>query len=678
MESFITSRCNTHMWHHPSDEEIAQLEAQGCISTSWNQLWLHDYTDVAYIKRTTFMGHVAVGATREYVASPGGLMKHSGVNDVTLCDTFIGDDCLVEHVNGCISHYVIERGVSICNVDEMSVQGTSTFGQGVSLCVLSESGGRELIMHDALTSTEAYIQTLHTYIPGLTAQLHRMALQRAGEVRSSYGCIGAGAKIFHAGRITNVMVGAHAYIDGADELEEGTIVSFPSAPVYVGRGVKARQFIFQTDSRITDDARLLRVYVGQASEVGGAMSATDVFMGCNCQAFNGEMCSVLAGPYTVTHHKNTLLIGGAFSFLNAGSGTNQSNHMYKLGPSHYGILERGCKTGSSSHILWPAHFGVFTTVMGRFKAQGHFAHLPFSYAVEDGLHGRIIPAVGIMKIGTLRDLLKWPDRDARSEEVMRLDRVCYDVFSPFIYQEIEQGVKELEQLLLVEDGRGEGDVSYGQAHISMRHVRQGLHLYKGALDVIHALALVRLLKQLEEQYEVDAESIYDTLNRHVPDVTWVDAGGLMVSSQSLWQVEQEVCEGKINHVSLLNDKWVSLSDDYSHAKLDYMRLHVSRFLMEENGLACSSLIADGIIPLLERALTFVNTWRASVLADAQADLTLGEHAVFNVDAMPGWGNDLTQVRGTVNDLSVVRTIDNLSSGVIAPIEEWLTKLTIQQ
>jgi hypothetical protein len=40
-----------------------------------------------------------------------------------------------------------------------------------------------------------------------------------------------------------------------------------------------------------------------------------------------------------------LLLAGLFSFFNAGSGTNQSNHLYKLGPVHQGVLERGCKTG---------------------------------------------------------------------------------------------------------------------------------------------------------------------------------------------------------------------------------------------------------------------------------------------------------------------------------------------
>lgn len=94
------------------------------------------------------------------------------------------------------------------------------------------------------------------------------------------------------------------------------------------------------------------------------------------------MCH-FAGPFTVTHHKSTLLIAGMFSFMNAGSGSNQSNHMYKLGPIHQGALERGAKTTSDSYILWPARIGAFSLVMGRHVNHPDTSDLPFSYLIED-------------------------------------------------------------------------------------------------------------------------------------------------------------------------------------------------------------------------------------------------------------------------------------------------------
>ena len=105
--------------------------------------------------------------------------------------------------------------------------------------------------------------------------------------------------------------------------------------------------------------------MGQACHLGHTYSASDSLFFSNCQEENGEACAIFAGPFTVTHHKSTLLIAGMFSFMNAGSGSNQSNHMYKLGPIHQGALERGAKTTSDSYILWPARIGAFSLVMGR-------------------------------------------------------------------------------------------------------------------------------------------------------------------------------------------------------------------------------------------------------------------------------------------------------------------------
>ena len=113
----------------------------------------------------------------------------------------------------------------------------------------------------------------------------------------------------------------------------------------------------------------------------------------NCQGENGEACAIFAGPFTVTHHKSTLLIAGMFSFMNAGSGSNQSNHMYKLGPIHQGTMERGAKTTSDSYILWPARVGAFSLVMGRHVNHADTSNLPFSYLIEQRNTTYLVPGV---------------------------------------------------------------------------------------------------------------------------------------------------------------------------------------------------------------------------------------------------------------------------------------------
>ncbi len=56
--------------------------------------------------------------------------------------------------------------------------------------------------------------------------------------------------------------------------------------------------------------------------------------------------------------------------------------MYKLGPLHQGIVERGSKTGSFSYMLWPSKIGAFTAVIGKHYSNMDTTDFPFSYINE--------------------------------------------------------------------------------------------------------------------------------------------------------------------------------------------------------------------------------------------------------------------------------------------------------
>ena len=162
-------------------------------------------------------------------------------------------------------------------------------------------------------------------------------------------------------------------------------------------------------------AILHNCFVGQAVRIEKQFSAENCLFFANCFASHGEACSVFAGPYTVTHHKSTLLIAGLFSFFNAGSGTNQSNHLYKLGPVHQGICERGCKTGSNAYLVWPARVGAFSTIIGSHYLHFDTSSMPFSYLLEENGRTILVPGTAIKSVGTVRDEHKWPQRDNRKD-----------------------------------------------------------------------------------------------------------------------------------------------------------------------------------------------------------------------------------------------------------------------
>ena len=93
---------------------------------------------------------------------------------------------------------------------------------------------------------------------------------------------------------------------------------------------------------------LRRCFVGEGVVIENGFSAENSLFFANSHLNHGEACAVFAGPYTVSHHRSTLLIAGYFSFFNAGSGANQSNHMYKSGPDI-----RGFTCGDASSAATP-------------------------------------------------------------------------------------------------------------------------------------------------------------------------------------------------------------------------------------------------------------------------------------------------------------------------------------
>ena len=99
-------------------------------------------------------------------------------------------------------------------------------------------------------------------------------------------------------------------------MENGTVC----AGAYVGIDVQARDFIAAEGARIDGGTLLERCFAGECCTLDKHFTAVDSLFFANSHCENGEAVSIFAGPYTVSHHKSSLLIAGMFSFFNAGSG----------------------------------------------------------------------------------------------------------------------------------------------------------------------------------------------------------------------------------------------------------------------------------------------------------------------------------------------------------------------
>lgn len=607
-----------------TNEEINRLEAQACSASDWNDVQVDEYFTPDYVHHARFSGMVRLGVFEYEFALPGGICKHAGLSYVTLHNVTVGDNCCIENVKNYIANYEIGAYTFIENVDIILVDKKSRFGNGVEVSVLNETGGREVMIHDRLSAHQAYIMALYRHRPQLIERMKTLIEAYADEHASDVGTIGSHVTIVNSGYIKNVRIGDYCEIEGAGRLKNGSINSNVADPVHIGYGVVCDDFIISSGSHIEDGTMITRCFVGQACHMGHNYSASDSLFFSNCQEENGEACAIFAGPFTVTHHKSTLLIAGMFSFMNAGSGSNQSNHMYKLGPIHQGALERGAKTTSDSYILWPARIGAFSLVMGRHVNHPDTSDLPFSYLIEDKNTTYLAPGVNLRSVGTIRDAQKWPKRDLRKDPV-RLDQINYNLLSPYTIQKMMKGRSILKELQRV-SGETSEIYSYQSAKIKNSALNKGIGFYETAIHKFLGNSVIKRLEGIcfKNNEEIRCRLQPDTV---IGEGEWVDISGLIAPKTEIERLMNDIETGTLYTVDQIHDRFAEMHANY----YTYEWTWAYGKMLEFYGLNAETITAKDIINI-------VHQWQKSVVG---LDRMVYEDAKkeFSLTSMTGFGAD---------------------------------------
>lgn len=623
-----------------TEGEVRTLEAHLCTAADWDIIEVSEDFSPEHVRNTRFSGRIRMGAFRKEFSLPGGMRKHSGLYHATLHNVVVGDDCCIENVKNYIANYTIGHDTFIENVDIILTDGTSSFGNGVEVSVLSETGGREVAIHDRLSAQTAYIMALYRHRPEMISRLKEMVAHYVEGVSSDMGTIGSDVVIVDSGYIKNVKVGDCCKIEGASRLKNGSINSTYDAPVHVGVGVIGDDFIISGGACVEDGVTFSRCFIGQACKLGHNYSATDSLFFANCQGENGEACSIFAGPFTVTHHKSTLLIAGMFSFMNAGSGSNQSNHMYKLGPIHQGIMERGAKTASDSYILWPAKVGAFSLVMGRHVSHQDTSDLPFSYLIEQQNVSFIMPGANLKSVGTIRDAKKWPVRDRRTGND-RLDQVNCNLLSPYTIQKMLNGISVLKRLQEI-SGVNSDIYSYQSGKIKNTSLRNGLKYYGMAIDKFLGNSLITRIMNSE------FESIEDLRKALVPtseygEGDWVDISGLIAPKNAVLDLLDDIQNGVLTDVEAVNSRFADMHAKYYRYEWKW----AYRVIREYYGTDLSTASAEDLQAIVRRWKESVTGLDNMIYDDARKEFSLSAMTSFGADGDEAqMREDFMQVRGS--------------------------------
>jgi hypothetical protein len=637
-------------WRPLTPAEISKLTSQGCTSPDWSKVQVADGFNPERVKTTAFSGDVRLGLFQKDIHFEGGLTRPSGISNATIHNCCIGNNVYINQIKSYIANYTIEDDVIIENVDLLAVDAQTSFGNGTDAAVINEAGGREIPIYDHLSAQLGYVIALYRHRPKLIEKLRAMISQYAASVASSMGVVGAGAKIFNSRIIKNVRIGPAATIEGASRLENGSINSCPQDPVYIGPGVFAHNFIACSGSKISDGAIVSNCFVGQATELAKQYSAENSVFFANCGGFHGEACAIFAGPYTVTHHKSTLLIAGLFSFLNAGSGTNQSNHMYKLGPVHQGIVERGSKTASDSYMLWPAKVGAFTVVMGRHYRNSDTSDLPFSYLIEHEDESVLAPGVNLRSVGTVRDARKWPKRDKRKDP-KKLDLINFKLLSPYTIQKMLSGC-DILRTLKTTSGEASDYFTYHSVKIKSYALDRGIRYYQIGIDKFLGNCLIH---RLNGKQFTNVQQLRAALKPETDTGTgkWIDLAGMFAPENVIDKILDDIESGALGTLDQITEAFTEVHENYPA----YEWTWAANVIQQRLGKNIDAITSADVIDM-------TNKWKSAVVeldntlqADTKKEFTATAQIGFGIDGdLADRAADFAGVRGTFETNSFVKEI----------------------
>ncbi|MBF1397401.1 MAG: DUF4954 family protein [Prevotella histicola] len=588
-------------------EEIDTLERNSCWAEDWSRVEVaEEGFQAKYFHRVMFYGDIRLGSFQKNIEIAKDFVKHSGINDATLRNVTVGDDCLIEKVGNYINNYTIGNDCLISNISVMETTEGASYGEGNLISVLNEVGDGNVILFHDLNSQFAAFMVKHFNNKDLKNAIRRLVSEEIARTNPERGTIGNNVKIINTREITNTIIQDDCEISGASKLSDCTILSSENASVFIGTGVICENSIISDGSSIINSVKMQDCFVGEACQIANGFTASQSVFFANSFMANGEACAAFCGPFCASHHKSSLIIGGMFSFYNAGSGTNFSNHAYKMGPMHWGILERGTKTASGSYLLMPATIGAFSVCFGKLMHHPNTTALPFSYLIAEADKMFLVPGRNITTVGLYRDIRKWPRRDMRPQHSQK-SIVNFDWLSPFTVGEILRGKKILENLRQA-SGDNVSSYNYHEYVINASSLRKGIKYYDIALRIYMGAVLKRAHKW----------GFFGKPETEIGLGKWDDLSGLLLPASEEQRLIDEIKDGTLETIQEVIDRFHEINDNYRI----YQWAWTYRMILEYYGI--KEITTEDDARIKKDYIEARRAWIAEIRKDAEKEFEMGD------------------------------------------------------
>lgn len=590
-----------------TSEEIEVLKSNDCWAEDWTSVNVSENFKPNFMHRVMLYGEVNIGGFDKNVEVSQGFVKHSGINNATLRNVTIGDDCLIENVGNFINNYTIGDDCYISNISTMETTEGATYGEGNLVSVLNEVGEGNVILFSDLNSQLAAFMVKHFSDKELKEKIRLLIKSDIDTKMPERGQIGNNVKIINTKEITNCVINDFCEVNGASRLSDCTLLGSIHGNVYIGTGVIAENSIIAEGSSVINSVKIQDCFIGETCQLSNGFTASASVFFANSYMSNGEACAAFCGPFTASHHKSSLLIGGMFSFYNAGSATNFSNHAYKMGPMHWGILERGSKTASGAYLLMPATLGTYSVCFGKLMHHPDTRNLPFAYLIADGDKMFLIPGRNITTVGLYRDIKKWPKRDLRAPE-NRKSIVNFDWLSPFSVGEVLKGKKILENLREV-TGDNVSQYLYHEYIIPATSLHKGIKYYDIALRIYMGAVLKRVLKR-------DPSITPPSTEIGLGD--WDDLSGLLLPVSEEERIINDLKDRNIETIQELIERFENIDANYR----EYQWTWTYKMICDYYGI--SEITLEDANRIHEDYIKARRSWIAEIKKDAEKEFAMGD------------------------------------------------------
>jgi carbonic anhydrase/acetyltransferase-like protein (isoleucine patch superfamily) len=339
-----------------TEEEIKALTTQGNHADDWGNIFVYEKFRSDHIVNNIFSGRCVLGVFdgKPSTIDPAQALP-SGIYNSAVNSSEIGNGCRIWAAS--IYNYLVKDTTVVSSVGSLACNATTSFGNGRTIAVGNETGGREILscaemtlpLAEAVAGRRSDFEFLRTYEQCLAAYTNGCALDK--------GVIESGCMIRNTATIENAYIGKNALIDSALLLSDCTIMSSLEERAEISHGAMVRNSCVQWGCRVSSMAIVDESVLLEHSVVERHGKVSSSIIGPNTHIAEGEVTACLVGPFVGFHHQ-ALLIAALWpeGKGNVGYGANVgSNHSGKA-PDQEIWCGEGTFFGLGVNIKFPSDF----------------------------------------------------------------------------------------------------------------------------------------------------------------------------------------------------------------------------------------------------------------------------------------------------------------------------------